>query len=69
MQMNVLMLMFAGSDTSRESHKMLLGILPELQDAAVDKVCESPIIRISYPLQRVFTCLPPLYIPICCGRI
>lgn len=38
LQMNVLMFMFAGSDTSRESHKVLLGILPDLPPAIRDKV-------------------------------
>ncbi len=37
--MNVLMFMFAGSDTSRESHKVLLGMLPDLPPTILDKVC------------------------------
>ena len=36
--MNVLMFMFAGSDTSRESHKVLLGMLPDLPPHILDKV-------------------------------
>lgn len=38
LQMQVLMLMFAGSDTSRESHKVLLGILPDLPSSVIDNV-------------------------------
>lgn len=36
--MNVLMFMFAGSDTSRESHRVLLGILPDLDPSILEKV-------------------------------
>ena len=38
MQMNVLMFMLAGSDTSRDAHKVLLGILPQLPTAILDEV-------------------------------
>ncbi|CAL8463724.1 g3258 [Coccomyxa elongata] len=40
LSMNVLMFMFAGSDTSRESHKVLLGMLPDLPPAILDKLRE-----------------------------
>ena len=36
--MNVLMFMLAGSDTSRDAHKVLLGILPQLPPAVIDEV-------------------------------
>lgn len=38
MQMTVLMLMLAGSDTSKLSHKVLLGVLPDLPPAIIDRV-------------------------------
>ena len=38
MQMNVLMFMLAGSDTSRDAHKVLLGILPQLPPAIMEEV-------------------------------
>ena len=38
LQMNVLLLMLAGSDTSRDAHKVLLGILPDLPPAIMDEV-------------------------------
>ena len=37
-QMNVLLLMLAGSDTSRDAHKVLLGVLPELPPAIMEEV-------------------------------
>ncbi|CAL5224422.1 g7105 [Coccomyxa viridis] len=36
--MNVLMFMLAGSDTSRDAHKVLLGILPQLPTAILDEL-------------------------------
>ena len=38
LQMNVLLLMLAGSDTSRDAHKVLLGVLPELPPAIMEEV-------------------------------
>ena len=38
LQMNVLMFMLAGSDTSRDAHKVLLGILPQLPPAIMEEV-------------------------------
>lgn len=38
MQMTVLMLMLAGSDTSKLSHKVLLGVLPDLPPAIIERV-------------------------------
>lgn len=38
LQMNVLMLMFAGSDTSKDAHKVLLGILPQLPPAIIENL-------------------------------
>ena len=40
MQMTVLMLMLAGSDTSQLSHKVLLGVLPDLPPAIVERLRE-----------------------------
>ena len=37
-QMTVLMLMLAGSDTSKLSHKVLLGVLPDLPPAIIERV-------------------------------
>jgi len=36
--MNVLMLMLAGSDTSRDAHKVLMGILPQLPPRILEEV-------------------------------
>jgi len=38
LQMSVLMLMLAGSDTSKMSHKVLLGVLPDLPQPVIDRV-------------------------------
>ena len=43
LQMNVLLLMLAGSDTSRDAHKVLLGVLPELPPAIMEEVDPSPL--------------------------
>ena len=40
MQMTVLMLMLAGSDTSKLSHKVLLGVLPDLPPGIVERMRE-----------------------------
>lgn len=40
MQMQSLMLMFAGSDTTRESHRVLVGILPDLPPRITDSLRE-----------------------------
>jgi hypothetical protein len=53
---NVLMFMFAGSDTSRESHKMLLGILPELPPAVIEKVALSQRCIDPIPLSVLCQC-------------
>ncbi len=37
-QMTVLMLMLAGSDTSKQSHKVLIGVLPKLPSPVIDRV-------------------------------
>ena len=42
-QMNVLLLMLAGSDTSRDAHKVLLGVLPELPPAIMEEVDASSL--------------------------
>ena len=41
--MNVLLLMLAGSDTSRDAHKVLLGVLPELSPAIMEEVDASSL--------------------------
>lgn len=48
--MNVLLFMFAGSDTSRESHKVLLGILPDLPPTIINKVSYVPKYLINFAL-------------------
>ncbi len=42
-QMSVLMLMLAGSDTSKMSHKVLLGVLPDLPRPVIDRVRALPL--------------------------
>ena len=41
-QMTVLMLMLAGSDTSKMSHKVLIGVLPDLPTSVIDRVRPIP---------------------------
>ncbi len=56
--MNVLMFMLAGSDTSRDAHKVLLGILPQLPPAIMEEVSRrtshacapKPFLSSSFPL-------------------
>ena len=43
LQMNVLLLMLAGSDTSRDAHKVLLGILPDLPPVIMEEVGSPPL--------------------------
>lgn len=40
--MTVLMLMLAGSDTSKMSHKVLIGVLPDLPTSVIDRVRPIP---------------------------
>jgi hypothetical protein len=54
-QMQVLMLMFAGADTSRESHKVLLGILPDLPTHILDNVREPLPGPLSLPCAFVYS--------------
>jgi hypothetical protein len=42
-QMSVLMLMLAGSDTSKMSHKVLLGVLPDLPQPVINRVRALPL--------------------------